>query len=28
VAESIEAGDQLSVGHGAGPVHVLSRVWR
>jgi hydroxymethylpyrimidine/phosphomethylpyrimidine kinase len=28
VAESIEAGDRLSVGHGAGPVHVLSRVWR
>jgi hydroxymethylpyrimidine/phosphomethylpyrimidine kinase len=28
VAESIATGDRLAVGHGAGPVHVLSRVWR
>jgi hydroxymethylpyrimidine/phosphomethylpyrimidine kinase len=28
VAESMMTGDRLSVGRGAGPVHVLSRVWR
>lgn len=28
VAESITTSDRLSVGHGTGPVHVLSRVWR
>lgn len=28
VAESVSEGERLAVGHGAGPAHVLSRLWR
>lgn len=28
VAESVSEGERLAVGRGAGPVHVLSRLWR
>ena len=28
VAESVSEGERLAVGQGAGPVHVLSRLWR